>query len=150
LFLSGKFLYLRKKPGGIRLRMLKVNRLIIVLLFVLTIGAGGFAAPFLLIQEKLLGPSSEEKVVAEYAVLQVRQLMGGSLEPLVAFRFRVTNITKKPGESLIYLPPDETPGSVRYYKLNCAYEITVDAYTFFGIRCSQFVVDTGKGSVHRL
>gem|GEM_PF-1365976 len=129
--------------------MLKMNRLIIVLLFVLIIGAGGFAAPFLLIQEKLPGLSSEEKVVADYALLQVGQAIGGSLEPLVAFRFKVTNITRKPGESLIYLPPDETPGSVRFYKLNCAYEITVDAYTVFGIRYSQFIVDTREGSVHR-
>ncbi|AFV11949.1 putative membrane protein [Thermacetogenium phaeum DSM 12270] len=149
MFLHGKFLYLEKKTGGIRFEMLKMNRLIIVLLFVLIIGAGGFAAPFLFIQEKLPGLSSEEKVVTEYAVLQVRQLIGGSLEPLVAFRFKVTNITRKPGESLIYLPPDETPGSVRFYKLKCAYEVTVDAYTFFGIRYSQFIVDTGKSSISR-
>jgi hypothetical protein len=65
LFLHGKFLYLEKKPGGIRFRMLKMDRWKIVLLFVLIIGAGGFAAPFLLIQEKLPGLSSEEKVVAD-------------------------------------------------------------------------------------
>lgn len=45
--------------------MLKMNRWKTVLLFVLIIGAGGFAALFLLIQEKLPGLSSEKKVVAE-------------------------------------------------------------------------------------
>lgn len=127
-----------------------IRFLLVFLLFALVMGAAGLAVPFLLVREIPPGLTEGEKIAAEYARLQVRRAIGGSMEPFLALRLRIRSIEKLPGRSVIVMPGKD----VEQYIFDKTYFVTVDAITFFGIKYSRFLVRCDEtlrqGGVERL
>ncbi|KFD40477.1 hypothetical protein DK28_0205145 [Peptococcaceae bacterium SCADC1_2_3] len=131
------------EPKTLR-RFLLFFYLILILVPVLVVAA--FVIPmFTSAPEKPPGLSKEEEFVAEFALNQTRQFIGGSLEPTMVMRMRVIDIHKKPGKTNIYLPDSNAPDGIREYTFQKAYTVKVKLYTFFGLSWSTIKLKLGEG-----
>lgn len=145
-YLLGRLTCLAINTGGIRKQLMKIwctyskrsRALLGMFIFLLVGGAVALAIPFLFVRQIPQGLTEEEKLAAEYAIFQVRQSIGGSLESVIALRLEVASLQESPGRSSIYL---SIPGKgIRSYTFSRTYVATVNAVTFFGSRYSRFLV----------
>ncbi|HBQ28588.1 hypothetical protein HX99_04690 [Peptococcaceae bacterium SCADC1_2_3] len=99
--------------------------------------------------EKSPGLSKDEELVAEFALNQTRQFIGGTLRPLTVTGIKVIDIYKKPGKTKIYLPNPNEPEGISEYTFPNDYIVRIKVYTYFGFS-NTLKLKLGKNGVEEI
>ncbi len=115
----------------------------LIFLGILVLLTAAWAIPKLFISTNVDIFGGEQKIFAFYALKASRQLIGGSLEPLIVTALKVTDVKESASESMQQCGQEP-------YVVSKPYEATVQSYTVFGVPYRTILVTcTTAGKISR-